>query len=153
VAKRDTWHVPSIADPSWRSNTISAADISPDGTKVLIGIGECATFRVGIDESARLLRPSHIDVVKAAAWDPGERWLACAGKNGNIDVYDARDGSLVQSWTSAGGALRDARWIPARGILVIMSEQGIHLVRPGDDRVISIFAIRAEGGSVLLIRD
>ncbi len=104
-------------------DTVLAADISPDQSKIALG-GPGRLVKIYSTTSGELLHKikKHTDWVSALAFSPNGEHLASADRNGGISIWDPDNGQEMFTLTGHKGAVTAISWRDDSRILASSSE-------------------------------
>jgi len=106
-------------------DTILAADISPDQTKIALG-GPGRLVKIYSTSSGELLHKikKHTDWVTALAFSPNGEHLASADRNGGISIWDSDNAQEMFTLTGHKAGITALSWRDDSRILASSSEDG-----------------------------
>jgi WD40 repeat protein/predicted Ser/Thr protein kinase len=112
-------------EPLARTRIIAA---SPVAQKLATVRGEAVVVLDVNSEGEPMLLNGHEGPVWSVAWDPSGRWLASAGHDQMIRIWDGRSGQLSRSLACPDGAGRLLAWSgDGRWLATVATEPVVHL--------------------------
>ena len=115
-----------LAEIANETDTVIAADISPDEKFVAVG-GSGRTIKVFStgDGTVQQTLVKHTDWITAIAYSPDGKLLASADRVGNIHLWDAISGGVVLPLSEHKGAIKALAWRSDSQILASCGEDGL----------------------------
>lgn len=106
-------------------DTVLAADISPDQSKVALG-GPGRLVKIYSTRTGELQHKikKHTDWVNALAFSPNGQWLASADRNGGLSIWDPDNGQEVFTLAGHRSSITAVSWRDDSKILASCSEDG-----------------------------
>src|SRR5688572_17297365 len=106
-------------------DTVIAADISPDQSKIAVG-GPSRLVKIYSTADGELLHKikKHTDWVTAVAFSPNGEFLASADRNGGISLWDPDNGQELFALPGHRAAVTSLAWRDDSKILASASEDG-----------------------------
>ena len=106
-------------------DTILAADLSPDQSKVAVG-GPGRLVKIHSTSDGAVLQKikKHTDWVTALAFSPNGEMLATADRNGGISVWDPDNGQEIYTLAGHKGGVTALSWRSDSKLLASSSEDG-----------------------------
>lgn len=114
-----------LAELGNETDTIIAADLSPDERQVAIGgSGRVVKLIATVDGTLSHTLVKHTDWITAIAFSPDGKLLASADRVGNIHLWDATSGGVVLPLSEHKAAVRSLAWRSDSQVLASCSEDG-----------------------------
>lgn len=108
------------------ADRVAALHFSPDGTRLVVaggipGHAGFAMIRDALTGDAISRHGGHRDMLLDAELSPDGRWLATAGYDRSVKIWNTADGSLARSIDVHTGAVNDLAWHPTGRVLASAS--------------------------------
>ena len=114
-----------LAELGNETDTVIAADLSPDERHVAIGgSGRVVKIFSTVDGALSHTLVKHTDWITAIAFSPDGKLLASADRVGNIHLWDAISGGVVLPLSEHKAAVRSLAWRSDSQVLASCSEDG-----------------------------
>ncbi len=114
-----------LAELGNETDTVIAADLSPDERQVAIGgSGRVVKIFSTVDGALNHTLVKHTDWITAIAFSPDGKLLASADRVGNIHLWDAISGGVVLPLSEHKAAVRSLAWRSDSQVLASCSEDG-----------------------------
>ena len=81
----------------------------------------------------------HTEAVKAVQWSPDGTYIASAGVDGSVQVWDARAGKHLFSYNGHSGAVSALSWSPTNSTFT--SEPGWYIASAGEDTTVQVWKV------------
>ena len=106
-------------------DTVLAADISPDQTRVALG-GPSRLLKIHSTATGEVEHKikKHTDWVTAIAFSPSGQYVASGDRNGNIHVWDPENGQEVFALSGHSAGIHGLSWRSDSKVLASCSEDG-----------------------------